>query len=293
MSEIQGLLPAIVTPMNREEEIDEQKLRIQVRRQLDAGVHGIFCLGTNGEFYSLNLPEKQRVMEIVVGEVAGVRPVVANVGCITTRETIVLAGLAAAAGVSAVSAIVPYFVAVSQEQLYHHYRAVAESVELPVLIYNIPMRTGNAIDLETVQRLAEIPNIVGIKDSSGRMENVLSLIKETPDDFSVYVGTDSLILPTIQAGGAGAVSGCANVFPELMVRIYESWRRGDEDDAAHAQEMVNPIRGTFKLGNPNSIVKRAVNLLGYDVGPARAPVNIESDEIDAAIRAAIHETNGA
>jgi len=293
MSEIRGLLPAIVTPMTPDEAVDEQKLRIQIRRQLDAGVHGIFCLGTNGEFYSLDLSEKRRVIDTVVDEVAGARPVVANVGCITTRETIALAGIAAAAGVSAVSAIVPYFVAVSQEQLYRHYRGIAESVDLPVLIYNIPMRTGNAIEVETVQRLAEIPNIVGIKDSSGRLENVVTLIRETPDDFSVYVGTDSLILPTIQEGGAGAVSGCANVFPELMVRIYESWRRGDDEDAARAQELVNPIRGTFKLGNPNSIVKRAVNLLGYDVGPARAPVNIESEEIDDAIRAAIDATIGA
>lgn len=292
MSEIRGLLPAIVTPMDSNEQLNEDGLREQVRRQIGAGAHGIFCLGTNGEFYSLTVLEKERVIAAVVDEVAGALPVVAGIGCITTAETIALGHIAASYGVTAVSVIVPYFVGVSQEQLYHHYRAVAESVDLPVLIYNIPMRTGNAIELKTVQALAEIPNIVGMKDSSGRLENVTALITETPADFSVYVGTDSLILATLQAGGAGAVSGCANVFPELMVRIYESWRRGDIADAERAQEMVNPIRNTFKLGNPNSIVKRAVNLLGYDVGPARAPVNIESEEIDTAIRAAIHATVG-
>lgn len=291
MSEIHGLMPAIITPMNADETIHVEMLREQVRRQLAAGVHGIFCLGTNGEFYSLTLEEKQTIMETVFDEVKGQCPVIAGVGCITTQETVALARDAERIGVDAISVIVPYFVGVAQDQLYRHYRRVAEAVSVPVLIYNIPMRTGNTIEPATVVSLAEVENIIGIKDSSGNMDSVRSLIRETGDDFSVFVGTDSLILDTLLAGGAGAVSGCANVFPEIMVRIYESWRAGDIADAQRVQAMVNPIRSTFKLGNPNSIVKRAVNLLGYPVGPAREPVNIDSPEIDAAIRKAIEDTN--
>jgi 4-hydroxy-tetrahydrodipicolinate synthase len=291
MSEIHGLMPAIITPMNDDETVHVEMLREQVRRQLAAGAHGIFCLGTNGEFYSLTHEEKHAVMETVVDEVKGLRPVVAGVGCITTRETVVLAREVERIGVDAISVIVPYFVGVSQDQLYRHYRRVAESVSIPLLIYNIPMRTGNNIELDTVGRLAEVENIIGIKDSTGMIESVQQLIRETDDDFSVFVGTDSLILDTLVAGGAGAVSGCANVFPEIMVRIYDSWRAGDIADARRVQGMVDPIRSTFKLGNPNSIVKRAVNLLGYPVGPAREPVNIDSPDIDAAIKKALEDTN--
>jgi 4-hydroxy-tetrahydrodipicolinate synthase len=290
MIELRGLFPAIITPMNDDESLNLPLMREHIRRQLAAGAHGIFCLGTNGEFYSLTADEKRTIMETVVDEVKGVRPVVAGVGCITTSETATLARDAERIGVDTISVIVPYFAGVSQEQLYRHFRKTADAVSLPLLIYNIPMRTGNKIDLQTVIMLAKTENIVGIKDSSGNLDNVLQLIRETEDNFSVFVGTDSLVLETLKSGGAGAVSGCANVFPEIMVQIYESWLSGDLADAERVQEMVNPFRSTFKLGNPNSIVKRAVNLLGYPAGPAREPVNIDSPSIDAAIEEALRET---
>lgn len=283
MIRLSGVLTAIVTPMHEDESVNEQELRKQVNRQINAGIHGLFCLGTNGEFYALTRDEKSLVMRAVLDEARGRAPVVVGAGCITTAETISLAREAESAGAHAVSVILPYFVAVTQEQLYEHFRRVAEAVSIPVLIYNIPKRTGNAIEVDTVKRLAEVPNIAGIKDSSGDFEHVQRLIHATPNDFAMFVGTDSLILKTLQAGGVGAVSGCANLFPELMAEIYNGWKRGDEDGASRAQELVNPIRGTFKLANPNSIVKRTLNLLGEPVGPARAPVNVDSDHVDAAI----------
>lgn len=287
MFDLSGVITAIATPMDDAEKINEAELRRQVNRQIDAGVHGLFALGTNGEFYALSWEEKLLVMRAILEETAGRVPVIGGVGCITTRETIALAKEAEQTGLEAITVIVPYFVAVSQDQIYDHFRRVAESVNLPILLYNIPMRTGNSIEIETAQRLAEIPNIVGIKDSSGKMENLQTLIDETPGEFHVYVGTDSLILKTLQAGGRGAVSGCANLFPKLMARIYNSWKKGDLQDATTAQELVNPIRSTFKLGNPNSVVKRTLELLGHPVGPARSPVNISSAEIDEAIRKAL------
>jgi 4-hydroxy-tetrahydrodipicolinate synthase len=283
MFKFEGILTAMATPMNEDESINETELRNQVNRQIDAGIHGLFCLGTNGEFYCLTNDEKIRILRIVVDEVDGRVPVVGGVGCISTLDTIKLAQEIEKYSVNALSVIVPYFVELSQEQLYSHYISVAEAVSLPIFIYNIPMRTGNNIEIETVNRLAQHPNIVGIKDSSGDIENVKNLIKTSNSDFHVFVGTDSLILQTLLAGGNGAVAGCGNLFPGLIAGIYDAWKSGDFEKAEKYQQKVLPIRSAFKMGNPNSIVKRTMNLLGYTVGPARSPANIETQEVDELI----------
>ncbi len=289
MFQPKGVLTALITPMHADESINYAELRRQVDRQIEAGVHGLFCLGTNSEFYAMQHEERLEVARTIVDQNSGRIPIAAGVGCITTRETVELARATAALGVDALSVIVPYFVGLSQDQLYRHYKTVAESVDIPVMIYNIPMRTGNHIEPETVKRLSEIDNIIGIKDSSGKMENVKRYIDLTGDDFSMLVGTDSLILETLQYGGQGAVAGCANPFPQLMAGIYDAWKAGDLDTARTRQEKIGPFRTTFKLGNPNSIVKRAMVLMGYEVGPVREPANIVSPDIDKALEAVLEE----
>lgn len=285
--EIRGIIPAMVTPMLADESINEQELRNQVNRQINSGVQALFCLGTNGEFYALSMEEKQRVITLVVEEAAGRVPVLAGTGCVTTKETIALTSFAKKTGVDAVSVISPYFAGVNQEGLYSHFSAVADACEIPVILYNIPARTGVNIEYTTVARLANNPNIIGIKDSSGNFDNTLRYIEETPKDFIVLSGNDSLILWTLMAGGNGGISGIANLFPELMVSIYTRFEANDMAGAHKVQDSVRTIRDTLKLHNPNSIVKRAVNLLGYPVGPARAPFNINSAEIDAKIQTAL------
>lgn len=143
--EIRGIIPPIITPMNEDESINTQELRRQVRRQMEGGVHGIFCFGTNGEGYILEEKEKQSVLETVIDEVGGRLPVYAGTGCISTRETIRQSKMAQAAGADVLSIITPGFAAASQEELYQHYKAVAQAVELPIVLYNIPARTGNAL----------------------------------------------------------------------------------------------------------------------------------------------------
>lgn len=283
MFEPKGVLTALITPMYSDESVNTEELSRQVERQIGAGVHGLFCLGTNGEFYSLTREERLMITEVVVKQTAGRLPVIAGVGCITTKKTIDLAKETAKMGVGALSVIVPYYVGLSQEQIYRHYRKVAEAVDVPVMIYNIPMRTGNNIEPETVQHLSQITNIVGIKDSSGKIENIKRFIEITGDNFAVLVGTDSLILQTLIEGGNGAVSGCANLFPELIVGIYDSWKAGEMEKAKQLQEKIALFRATFKMGNPNSIVKRAMKLKGYPVGPVREPANLEEPEIDEAL----------
>lgn len=284
MYEPKGIIVAMVTPMTADEKINEKELRNQVNRMVDGGIHGLFCLGTNGEFYALDMEEKLEVIRIVLDENRGRLPVCAGTGCITTKDTIYLSRKAQELGVDAVSIITPYFVSVSQEELYNHYKEIAESVNIPIIIYNIPARTGVHIDYKTVARLSLIPNIIGIKDSSGNFDNILRYIEETGDHFKVLCGSDSLILWTLMAGGAGAISGLANLFPERVSSIYEFWCQGNIEEAKKVQYSLRPIRDTLKLANPNSVVKRAMNLLGYEVGPARSPVSGMNEKLDEELK---------
>lgn len=289
MIELKGIIAPIVTPMSEDESINPDELRRQVDRQIDASIHGIFPFGTNGEGYILNGEEKRLVLETVVDQVAGRVPVYAGTGCISTKETIEQCKAAEAAGADILSVITPSFAKASQHELIVHYTTVAEAVpNMPIVLYNIPARTGNALEPETVVELAEVDNIVGAKDSSGNWDNLSAYIDLTKDmDFAVLSGNDALILKALRRGARGAIAGCANVYPKNMVGIYESWAKGDDEAAEACQAAVAPLRDCFKYGNPNTVVKTAVNLLGYHVGPCRAPFNYLPEEGLEALRATL------
>jgi 4-hydroxy-tetrahydrodipicolinate synthase len=175
----------------------------------------------------------------------------------------------------------PYYVKVSQQELFQHYHDIAESVGIPVVIYNIPPRTGLSMEAKTLSRLSGIANIVGIKDSSGNFDNILRYIEETDEGFSVLSGNDSLVLWTLMAGGKGGISGIANIFPERMVKVYELWKAGHFAEAKAVQDSIRPIRNALQFGNPNSVTKAAMNMLGFPVGPSRRPVSgIDADSIE-------------
>ncbi len=284
MFEPKGIIVAMLTPMFPDETINEKELRNQVNRFVNSGIHGLFCLGTNGEFYGLSYEEKLRVMEIVIDENRGRLPVYAGTGCITTKETIGLTRKAKEMGADAVSIVCPYYAASDQKMLYNHFKDIALAVDIPIILYNIPPRTGVNLGVETVKKLSEIDNIVGIKDSSGNFDNILKYIEATPEDFSVLSGNDSLILWNLLAGGKGGIAGCANIVPKELVAIYEKFIAGDLEGAKKAQVSIRPIREVFKMGNPNSIIKRATELMGYEVGPCRAPFNLDDSKIDAALK---------
>ena len=179
--------------------------------------------------------------------------------------------------------ITPYFVKASQADLIEHYSAIAEAVDMPILLYNIPVRTGNSIDWKTVKTLAKYENIIGIKDSSGNFDNMLKYIENTDSRLNVLAGSDSLILWALMAGGTGAISGCSNVFPELMVSIYNYWKEGNIEKANESQKKIRAFRNVMQMGNPNSVVKLAVNMRGYHVGPARQPSNCTDPAIKKAL----------
>jgi len=285
---IRGIIPALVTPFHDDESLNLEQMRRQTVRAIDAGAHGVFCLGTNGEFFQLTADERVAVLDATVAAADGRVPVYAGAGAIGTRDTINLARRLAGAGADVLSVITPYFAAASQEELYRHFAAVAESVDVPILLYNIPVRTNVNLNPSTVARLAAIENIVGIKDSSGNFDTILQYLELTDrDTFAVLSGTDSLILSTLQAGGTGGITAIANIYPHTMVEIFEQWQAGDLDAARTAQASIRSVHGLFRHGYPNTIVKAATNAAGEPVGPCRAPFNGLGEEALADIAATV------
>lgn len=277
--EFKGIFPAMLTPLDSDQNVNEKVLREMTNYFIKAGVHGLFALGTNGEFHLFSEEEKLNIAKIIIDEANGRVPVMIGTGGNGTAEVIELSKKMEALGADALSVITPYFVTPSQEDLAVHYEKIAESVSIPVLLYNIPGKTGMTIEPETVARLAKVKNIAGIKDSSGKFENIEQYINVTKDEeFSVLAGTDSLILKTLMAGGVGAIAATANMLPKTVVAIYSNWLNGNIEEAQKAQEELQPLRDTFPLGSIPSALKKAVELKGIPVGAPRLPISELSGE---------------
>jgi len=271
--QIRGIIPPVATPMQANEDLDLPRLKWFIDHLIANGVHGIFVLGTNSEFYALDEKEKQQVIATAVEHVRGRVPVYAGTGAETTREAVRLTQMAEKERVDGVSIITPYFISPSQQEIYDHYRRIAEHTKLPVVLYNKPGTCGGVkIDVDTVARLAQIPNIQGIKDSSGDLQNTNELIRAVPDSFSVLMGRDTLIFPALMFGAKGAVPATGNIAPKLLVEIYETFARGDIEGSKAAQLRLNPIRLSLTLGTAPGGVKAALQLLGLPIGPCRSPV---------------------
>ena len=291
---IQGIITPIVTPMDPEDEhINIPELRNQIERQIAGGVHGLFPFGTNGEGYILSLKEKEEILEATVDQVKGRVPIYAGTGCISTQDNIYMSRRAEALGADVLSIITPSFALASQKELYDHYCEVAKHVHIPIVLYNIPARTGNKLLPETVARLAkDVDVILGAKDSSGDLDNLYAYIQQTRDigkNFSVLAGNDGNILKCLKAGGAGGIAGRANLYPRTLASIYDCFVAGDVEKAQEMQDAVATLQRVFPYGNPNTIIKKAVNLLGYPVGDCRRPFNYLCDEGIEALKAVLKE----
>jgi 4-hydroxy-tetrahydrodipicolinate synthase len=270
---IRGIIPPVATPMQANEDLDLPRLKSFLDHLIHEGVHGIFVLGTNSEFYALDEREKQEVIATAVAHVRKRVPVFAGTGAASTREAVRLTKMAEREGADGVSIITPYFINPSQAEIYDHYRRAAENTSLPVILYNNPGTCGGVkIDVDTVARLAELPNILGIKDSSGDLQNTNEYIRVVPDRFSVMQGRDTLIYHSLASGARGAVPASANVAPALCVAIYEAMLRRDHAAALAAQLRLNPVRMSLNLGTAPGGVKAALTLMGTSIGPSRSPV---------------------
>ena len=292
--ELKGIIVPIVTPMYPEtEDVNIPELRNQIERQIAGGVHGIFTFGTNGEGYILSMKEKEEVLEAAIDQVKGRVPVYAGTGCISTRDTIYMSKRAEEMGADVLSIITPSFAAASQKELYDHYVEVAKHINIPIVLYNIPPRTGNKLLPETVAKLAkDVDVILGAKDSSGDLDNLKAYIRETRDldkKFAVLAGNDGSILTCLKEGGAGGIAGRANLYPKALASIHNCFMAGDVDKAQEYQDSVATLQRVFKFGNPNTIIKKAVNLLGYPVGDCRKPFNYLCDEGVAELKAVLKE----
>ncbi|EMB4079338.1 dihydrodipicolinate synthase family protein [Klebsiella aerogenes] len=278
---IRGVLTAIVTPFTASGELNLTALRQQVERQLAAG-NGIFCGGTNGEFFVLNEAEKIAVAETCVEAVAGRAPVVAHIGEVSTRETIRLGQQIAKSGVDAVSVITPWFVPLKQDELVSHYTAIADALSVPVFLYNIPARTGNTIEPQTARQLAAHGNIIGIKDSAGSYESLkgfLDAVKDI-DGFNVLNGPDSLIHQGFVDGCSACISGLANVAPREINAIWSTFQAGDTEASRLAQENVTGLRtDLYKVAFSPAAVKKALQLMGHEVGDSRYAVQFSASQL--------------
>lgn len=279
-----GIIPAMVTPFNQDESLNEGALRDLTQHLVAGGVHGLFAVGSQGEFWALEFEEKQRIIEIVVKEAGGRVPVYAGTGAPTTREAVRLTRMAAAAGAAAVSVITPYFVGPNADELFDHYSRIAAASAVPVLLYNNPGRTGVNLSPDLVSRLSAIGNIVGVKDSSGDMTQTGEYIRRAKPGFAVLAGRDTMILSTLLYGGTGAIAATANVAPRLIVEIYDAFMAGDMKRALDAQYRLAPLRIAFEMGSFPVVIKDALELMGIAAGPARGPIKSIGDDRKTRLR---------
>jgi 4-hydroxy-tetrahydrodipicolinate synthase/2-dehydro-3-deoxy-phosphogluconate/2-dehydro-3-deoxy-6-phosphogalactonate aldolase len=264
-----------------DEAVDYEATVAHAQFVVDGGAHGVFPLGTNGEFALLTGEERRGVVEAVCDGVDDV-PVVPGVGAPSTHETVQHAEHAAAAGADGVIVVTPFYYPLDDEAAVAHYRAVAEAVDVPVYIYHIPSRTGNALSLSALAEVAAIDGIAGLKDSSKDVPWLAQAIDRV-SELTYLVGSDSLLVPGLDAGCAGAVSAVANAFPELVVDLYAAYREGEAARARGLQRTVYDVRDAIKDGPYMAGVKTALSLrdLDFEPGPLRSPLR-RMDEAGAA-----------
>jgi 4-hydroxy-tetrahydrodipicolinate synthase len=267
-----GVGTALVTPFTSGGDVDEAAVRRLARRQVEAGVHFLCPCGTTGENPTLTDAERMRVIEIVVEESKGRAPVLAGAGGYDTRELIHTAGEMARRGVSGFLSVTPYYNKPTQEGLYQHYRAFAESTPLPIVVYNVPGRTGVNVEVNTIVRLAQIPNIVGVKEASGNVSQMCDILRAVPADFLVLSGDDALTLPLMAVGGRGIISVAGNEIPSEMVAMVEAAERNDfaAARAIHAR-IAGLMSINFVESNPQP-VKAAMAAMGLIEETFRLPM---------------------
>ncbi len=267
-----GVVPALVTPLTESGELMEQGLRDVLDYVIGNGVHGVFVLGSSGEIYGLSDEQKKRVVEVTVEHVNGRVPVYAGASEITTRDCIQTARMVQAVeGVSALSVLTPYFMSPTQAELVEHYRAIAASTDLPILLYTNPGRTGVNFTLKTVLELAQVDNIIGLKDSAGDLSATADVLRERPDGFTVLMGRDTLIFAALCHGADGAIASTANVAPKLVASIYDAYVDGDRVRALELQEMLTPLRNLVDKATFPVVLKEGLRLCGIDAGYCLAP----------------------
>lgn len=267
-----GVVPALVTPLDAAGELIEHALRDLLDYTISNGVHGVFLLGSAGEFYGLRTSQRTRILDIGVEHVDGRVPIYAGASDMTTRDAIdSVQMVGSVGGISALSVLTPFFLTPSQSELEQHFRAIAAATELPVVLYNNPGRTQVPIAAETLAALAGLDNVVGIKDSSGDIEVTEQYLQAVPPDFSVLIGKDTLIYEGLRRGAAGAIASTANVAPLLVAELFRAFEEGETSRAARLQERLSRLRAAVDAATFPVALKVGLKHVGIDAGQCFAP----------------------
>jgi 4-hydroxy-tetrahydrodipicolinate synthase len=295
-----GCGTALVTPFRRDLTLDEDALRRLVRRQIEAGVDFLVPCGTTGESPVLTHEEHLRVVEVTLEEAAGKAPVVAGAGGNDTAKIVRLARELESMGVNGLLSVSPYYNKPTQEGLYQHFKAIAEAVRLPIIVYNVPGRTGSNIEPATLKRLAGIDNIVGVKEASGNMAQISAILNQVPDRFVVLSGDDAMTVPVMAVGGRGVISTAGNEIPAEMAALARYCLAGDFGEARRLHHKYLPLMEVnFVESNPIP-VKAAMGLMGLLEPVWRLPLTppssanlakIEKVLRDLGLLATVHAAN--
>ncbi|UNC91853.1 4-hydroxy-tetrahydrodipicolinate synthase [Candidatus Contubernalis alkalaceticus] len=272
MTDFGRLITAMVTPFNEKMKVDYQRAKELAEHLAATGSQSIVVAGTTGESPTLSVEEKENLFKTVVDAVKGKARVIAGSGSNSTEQSMEITRKAEAAGVDGVMLVVPYYNKPPQEGLYSHFKMIAESTHLPIMLYNVPGRTSVNLSAQTTIKLAQLDNVFAIKEASGDLEQISQIITETPEDFLVYSGDDSMTLPIMSIGGYGVVSVAGHIIGEKITEMIGAFTSGQPDEAAALHRKLMPIfKGMFISTNPIP-VKTALNQLGNEVGPVRLPL---------------------
>lgn len=273
ISRFHGVVPAMATPFTPDFMLDVPRIAELIEDYIAAGVHGISVAGSQGEFFALDMDEHLQLIEAAVQVVDGRVPVYAGTGAATTRQSIALTQAAEAMGVDLAMVITPYFVQPTQDELVEHYVAVAQATRLPVMLYNNPPRTSVNVAPKTLACCMErADNIVGVKDSGGDLTQSIEYPLLAPRPSLLFSGRDTIAVAMMLHGAQGTISPAANVFPELMVALYDALRGGNMQEALRLSDIFAPLRAAWALGSFPVVIKEAMTLAGRSAGPTRKPI---------------------
>jgi 4-hydroxy-tetrahydrodipicolinate synthase len=267
-----GVVPAMATPFTSDGQLDEPRIRELVAWYLESGVHGISIAGSQGEFFSMNDAERQRLLDVAIEAVGGRVPVYAGTGGVTTRDAVAATRAAETAGADLALVITPYFIQPSQDELVEHFTSIARATSLPVMLYNNPPRTSVNVLPATLARCMAVANVVGMKDSSGDLTQSIEYLLQAPRPALLFAGRDTIAFAMMLHGAQGAISPAANVFPRLMVKMYDALRAGDVAGARRISDVFAPLRAAWAMGSFPVVIKEAMALVGQSAGPTRAPI---------------------
>nr|WP_315093649.1 4-hydroxy-tetrahydrodipicolinate synthase [uncultured Neisseria sp.] len=287
---LKGSLVALITPMNQDGSINYEQLRDLIDWHIKNGTDGIVAVGTTGESATLPVEEHLAVIEATVKHVNKRIPVIAGTGANNTVEAIALSQAAEQAGADYTLSVVPYYNKPSQEGIYQHFKAIAEATSIPMVIYNVPGRTVVSMSNDTILRLAEIPNIVGVKEASGKIGSNIELINSVPEGFAVLSGDDPTGLPFMLCGGHGVVTVAANVAPKLFADMCRAALEGDIVTARRLNEQLIPIYNTMFCEPSPAAPKWGLSLLGKCEPHVRLPLVALTEDGQAKVRAALEKS---